>query len=102
MDQFRGLASLGTRDILVTHCLAYGATIQLHKNFASRNANSNQKCLDAASAVVVILNRANLSDIVYLNPIIGVRVLIPETLSQLSPIYRRFGWLSVACSSQRF
>jgi hypothetical protein len=76
MDQFQGLTSLGTRDILITHCLVYGATIQLHKNFASRNANSNQKCLGAASAVVVILNRANLSDIVYLNPIIGVRALI--------------------------
>ena len=40
MDQFRGLTSLGTGNIRVTHYLAYGATIQLrNKKFVSRTAN---------------------------------------------------------------
>jgi hypothetical protein len=74
MSQFQGLTPHGTRDLVVTHSLAYAATIQLHKNFASRNAHSNQKCLAATSAIVVILDNADLSEVVYINPIMGVRV----------------------------
>ena len=76
MGQFQGLTPHGTRDLLVTHSLAYAATIQLHRNFASRNANSNRKCLAAASAVVMILDNTDLSGVVYINPIIGVREVI--------------------------
>ena len=76
MTQFQGLMPHGTRDLLVTHSLAYAATIQLHRNFAFRNANSNRKCLAAASAVVMILDNADLSGVVYINPIIGVREVI--------------------------
>jgi hypothetical protein len=79
MDQFHGLSPHGTRDLLVTHSLAYAATIQLHKNFASRNANSNKKCLAAALAVAKILNSANLSEVAFINPIMGVRgVMLPH------------------------
>jgi hypothetical protein len=73
MSQFQGITPNGTRDLLVTHSLAYAATIQLHRNFVSRNAHSNWKCLAAASAVVMILNNTDLSGVVYINPIIGVR-----------------------------
>jgi hypothetical protein len=73
MDQFRGLSPAGTRDLLVTHSLAYAATIQLHKNFTSRNANSNPKCLAAAAAVVTILDHVDLSELVFINPTMGVR-----------------------------
>jgi hypothetical protein len=81
MNQFQGLTPHRTRDLFVTHSLAYAATIQLHKNFTSRNANSNPKCMAAASAVVTILNNANLSEVVYINPIVGVRKL-PPTLGK--------------------
>ena len=77
LDQFQGLNPHATRDLLVTHSLAYTATIQLHKNFSSRNANSNRKCLDAASAVVTILNSTSLSEVVYMDPIMGVRTIRP-------------------------
>jgi hypothetical protein len=73
MNQFQGLTPHRTRDLFVTHSLAYASIIQLHKHFTSRNANSNPKCLAAASAVVTIMNNANLSEVVYINPIIGVR-----------------------------
>jgi len=76
MGQFQGLTPHGTRDLLVTHSLAYAATIQLHRNFASRNANSNRKCLAAASAVVMILDNTDLSGVVYIKSIIGVREVI--------------------------
>jgi hypothetical protein len=73
MNLFQGTAAAhDDRDILVTYSLAYAATIQLHKNFASRNAGSNQKCLGAVSAVVMIVNKSNLSEYVHLDPIMGV------------------------------
>ena len=77
VDQFQPMTPHGTRDLLVTLSLAYAATIQLHKNFSSRNANSNKKCLAAASALVTLLNSANFTETIYINPIMGVRVL-PE------------------------
>jgi hypothetical protein len=72
INQFHSLEPHETRDRLVTHSLAYAATIQLHKNFTSRNSNSTPKCLAAASAVIKILNRNDLSEVVYINPIMGV------------------------------
>jgi hypothetical protein len=78
-DQFQGLDPRSTRDLLVTHSLAYASAIQLHKNFASRNANSNRKCLAAASAIVTVLNNANLSEAAFVNPIMGVGALISSS-----------------------
>ena len=75
IDQFQPSTPRGTRVLLVTLSLAYSATIQLHKIFASRNEKSNTKCLAAASALVKLLNNANLSEGVYVNPIMGVRAL---------------------------
>jgi hypothetical protein len=77
MGQFQGLTPHGTRDLFVTHSLAYAASIQLHRKFASQNANSNRKCLAAASAVVMILDNTDLSGAVDINPIMGVREVIP-------------------------
>ena len=96
-EQFQGHIPNGTRDLLITHSLAYGATIQLHKNFASRNANSNKKCMAAASAMVMILHRANLSEPVSMDPITGVRATtgLYKFLPVLIPNYRRFGWWCV-------
>jgi hypothetical protein len=72
LNQFQGLAAQDTHDRFVTFSLAYSATVQLHKNFALQNATSNQKCLTAASAVVIILSSANLSELACIDPIMGV------------------------------
>ena len=87
MDQFRGLSPAGTRDLLVTHSLAYAATIQLHKNFTSRNANSNPKCLAAAAAIVTILDHVDLSELTFINPIMGVRWDLSQATSLTIYIY---------------
>jgi hypothetical protein len=92
IDQFQPLTPHDTRNLLVTLSLAYAATIQLHKNFSSRNANSNKKCLAAASVLVKLLNSANLSEVVYVNPIMGVRALLHVRYVKLILIYRRYGW----------
>lgn len=59
---------------LVSNGLAYAATIQLHKNFASVNINSNEKCVTAASAMVIVQNSLDLSKVVNVHPIMGVRM----------------------------
>jgi hypothetical protein len=92
IDQFQPSTPHGTRDLLVTLSLAYAATIQLHKNFSSRNVNSNKKCLAATSALVKLVKNASLSEAVYVNPIIGVRALLYFRYDKLIIIYRRCGW----------
>lgn len=73
MDEFQNSSSATARRLLVTHSLGYAATIQLHKSFASVNANSNQKCVNASLSMVQILTIANMPDVSYMNPIMGVR-----------------------------
>jgi hypothetical protein len=92
IDQFQPSTAHGTRDLLVTLSLAYAATIQLHKNFSSRNVNSNKKCLAATSALVKLLKNANLSEAIYVNPIMGVRAILYSGYAKLIIIYRRCGW----------
>lgn len=72
MHRIQGVTPERTRRLLMTYSLGFAATIQLHKSFASRNANSNQKCLKAANSVVRIMDTADLSGVVFVNPIMGV------------------------------
>lgn len=74
MDQLQRNQPYETRCRLVAYTLGHVATIQLHSRFASRNTTSNQKCLAAASSVVRVLDTADLTGVLFLNPIMGVSV----------------------------
>ncbi|KZP28644.1 hypothetical protein FIBSPDRAFT_927429 [Athelia psychrophila] len=56
---------------LLCNGLAYAATIQLHKGFAAVNANSNDRCVGAASAMAVFQNNLDLSALANTHPIMG-------------------------------
>jgi len=56
---------------LLCNGLAYAATIQLHKGFATVDVHSNDKCVEAASAMAVFQNNLDLTGLASANPIMG-------------------------------
>lgn len=72
ITQFQNAITATARRLLVTHSIGYAAVIQLHKNFASVSTESSQKCLNAASSMVKIIDISNIAEVGYLNPIMGV------------------------------
>ncbi|KAJ8508862.1 hypothetical protein ONZ45_g8926 [Pleurotus djamor] len=58
------------RTQVITRALAEASVIKLHGNFSYSDTSSKHKCLSAARAIVS-LGKANLSQLTYINPIMG-------------------------------
>ncbi|KZT29098.1 hypothetical protein NEOLEDRAFT_1128652 [Neolentinus lepideus HHB14362 ss-1] len=57
--------------LIVIHTLAHAATIHLHYRFGQDDLISHDKCLRAASAVVIVIKHISEADFEFLDPIIG-------------------------------
>ena len=64
------------RSYLVTFSLAQASVIQLNNMFADSDVQSHSACINAALATTGVLERVTPDDLVYLDPIIGVCVLV--------------------------
>jgi hypothetical protein len=64
-----------TRTILLTHALTDAATIKLHSIFSYADSASKQHCLNAARDMVTF-GGLNLQEVGYMNPIMGVSVIV--------------------------
>ncbi|KAF7333416.1 Fungal-trans domain-containing protein [Mycena venus] len=64
-----------TREMLVIHCLAHVATIQLHNPFVIDVDASRLRVLSSARTIVADLIQASVNEFVYINPIMGTLLM---------------------------
>ncbi|KAL4261022.1 Zinc cluster transcription factor 52 [Pleurotus pulmonarius] len=64
------LPSSEVRTHIITRALGEAAAIKLHSNFSYSDTSSKHKCLSAARAIVS-LGKASLTQLTYMNPIMG-------------------------------
>lgn len=70
-DTGDSLPSSEVRTHIITRALGEAAAIKLHSNFSYSDTSSKHKCLSAARAIVS-LGKASLTQLTYMNPIMGV------------------------------
>ncbi|KAF5344291.1 hypothetical protein D9758_012320 [Tetrapyrgos nigripes] len=90
--------------VLLTHTLAYSATINLHSPFVNDDHRSRSKSLKAAEGCVELLRQVDMGSIEQVNPLLGClwtgvcKVLIDE-ISRVKAVGA--GWASPASGSSR-
>lgn len=76
LDDVPSLSDHARRSFAVTYTLAHASTIQMYCVCAKTNTSSHERCLGAQRAIAAVLECLPLTDLPFLDPIIGVRTRI--------------------------
>jgi hypothetical protein len=81
VHQMGAVHTTDRHNLIVVHTLAQAALIRLYYLRAQVDQLWNEKCLLAARGMLLVIGQVSDMDIEFLDPIVGVGVLVPEILS---------------------
>jgi hypothetical protein len=91
VHQMGAVHTTDRHNLIVVHTLAQAALIRLYYLRAQVDQLWNEKCLLAARGMLLVIGQVSDMDIEFLDPIVGVGVLVPEILSIAYSRYRAAG-----------